>query len=146
MATQQASNYLENKIIDHLFRSGTLAKPTGLWVALFTAAPSDAAGGTEVTGGGYVRVNLPPLDSNWLATQGGTSGVSSGTSGVTSNAVVITYPTPSATWGTITHIGIFDASTAGNLLVWDALNTSRPILNGDPAPSFAPSALTITVA
>lgn len=145
MGTAQASDYLENKLIDHLFRTATFAKPAGLYIALFTGAPTDAAGGVEVTGGAYARVNLAPLDTNWKATQGGTSGASSGTGGVTANAVQITFPAPTANWGTVTHFGIFDAASAGNLLIWDALTAARTILNGDPAPSFAIDALQITV-
>jgi len=141
-----ATNYLENKLADHLFRAATFAKPTALWVGLFTAAPSDAGGGTEVTGGSYARVNLAPSDTNWLATQGGTSGASSGTGGATGNAVVIAYPAPTANWGTITHFAIFDASTAGNPLVWGALSVSRVVNNGDPGPRFLANTLTITVA
>jgi hypothetical protein len=145
MGTAQASDYLENAIVDHLFRSRTFAKPAALYVGLFTAAPSDAGGGTEVTGGGYARVNLPPADANWTATQGGVSGNSSGTSGQTGNASIITFPAPSAAWGTVTHFGIYDAVTGGNLLIWDALTTPRAIANGDPAPTFQANALTITV-
>ena len=145
MGTAQASNYLENKLVDHLFRAASFTKPTGLYVALFTAAPSDAGGGTEVSGGSYARANLAPSDTNWKATQGGTTGASSGTGGATSNAVVITFPVPSANWGTVTHFGIFDATTAGNLLIWDALTTPRTINNGDPAPAFAIDALAVTI-
>lgn len=145
MGTAQASDYLENKIIDHLFRTATFAKPAAIYLALLTAAPSDLGGGTEVAGNSYARVNLPPLDTNWKATQGGTSGASSGTGGVTSNAVAVVFPTPSGNWGTITHYGIFDAATGGNLLIWDALTTPRTVNTGDPGPSFAIDALTITV-
>lgn len=145
MGVAQASDYLENMIIDWLFRTRTPSKPAALYLALFTAAPSDAAGGTEVSGGSYARVNLAPLDTNWNATQGGTTGNSSGTGGSTSNAVAITYPAPTGNWGTITHYGICDAITAGNLLVWDALTASRTILSGDPAPAFAIGAIVITV-
>jgi len=145
MGTAQASDYLENKLIDHLFRTGTFTKPSGLYVALLTAAPSDVGGGTEVTGGSYARVNLAPLDTNWKATQGGTSGVSSGTGGLTSNATAITYPAPTANWGTITHFAIYDAASGGNLLIWDALTAARTVLSGDPAPAFAVDALTITI-
>jgi hypothetical protein len=145
MGTAQASDYLENKLVDHLFRSATFAKPIGNWVALFTAAPSDAGGGTEVAGGSYARVNLAPLDTNWMGTHGTTSGASSGTGGLTSNAVAITFAAPSANWGVVTHFGIFDAASAGNLLIWDALTTPKTINSGDAAPSFAPGALQITV-
>lgn len=145
MGTAQASDYLENKIIDHLFRAATWAKPTLNYIALFTSAPSDSGGGTEVTGGSYARVALNPSDTNWTATQGGTSGNSSGTGGQTSNAVAITFPAPTADWGVITHWAICDASSAGNRIVWDALTASRTVLNGDGAPSFAIGALSITV-
>ena len=140
-----ASNYLENQLVDHLFRAATFAKSTARYVALFTSAPSDAGGGTEVTGGSYARVNLPASDTNWVATQGGTSGASSGTGGVTSNAVAVTYPAPTATWGTATHFGIFDAASGGNLLVWAPLSAARAILSGDPAPIFRAGTLAVTV-
>lgn len=146
MGSAQASDYLENKIIDHLFRTATFAKPSGLWIGLFTAAPSDAGGGTEVSGGSYARVSYAPADANWYATQGGVSGNSSGTSGTTGNSIAITFPTPTGNWGTVTHFGIFDAASGGNLLIWDALTIARTILSGDPAPSFAQNALQIVVA
>jgi hypothetical protein len=153
MGTAQASDFLENMIVDWIFRTRTPAKPTALYLALFTAAPSDAAGGTEVptVNTNYARVNLAPLDTNWLATQGGTSGNSSGTGGQTSNAVAITYGAPTVVgsggvnWGTVTHYAIFDAITGGNLLIWDALTASRTILAGDPAPAFAIGQLQISV-
>jgi hypothetical protein len=145
MGTSQASDYLENLIIDHLFRSRTWPKPTALYAALFTGSPSDAGGGTEVAGGSYARVNLPPSDANWKATQGGTTGNSSGTTGQTSNAVAIVFPSPTADWGTVSYYGIFDAASGGNLLLWDVLTTSRTILAGDPPPSFVIDGLQITV-
>lgn len=141
-----ATNYLENKLVDHVFRAAAFAKPASLYIGLFTAAPSDAGGGTEVTGGGYARVSYPPGDANWTATQGGIVGVSSGTTGATSNAAVVTFATPSADWGTVTHFGIFDAATGGNPLVLGPLTASRDILNGDPPPRFPAGSLTITVA
>ena len=145
MGTAQASDYLENKLVDHLFRTATFAKPAALYVGLFTAAPSDAGGGTEVSGGSYARVNLPPLDTNWGGTHGTTTGASSGTTGMTANKVALVYPSPTANWGTITHFGLFDAVTGGNLLVWDALTTPRTILSGEPPPVFPVDAMTITV-
>jgi hypothetical protein len=143
--TAQASDFLENMIIDWIFRTRTPAKPAALYVALFTAAPSDSGGGTEVTGGSYARVALNPLDTNWNATQGGTTGNSSGTGGATANAVAITYPGPTGNWGTVTHFGIFDAITGGNLLIWDALTASRVINSGDPAPAFSIGGIAITL-
>jgi hypothetical protein len=124
-----ASDYLEVELRKHLFRTGSFTKPTELWVALFTVTPSDSGGGTEVTGGSYARVQRDPLDANWTA--------ASATDGVTDNAAAVTFATPSANWGTVVAFGIFDASTAGNLLVWGPITPNKTINNGDPAPAFA---------
>ena len=132
-----ASDYLENQLILHLFRTGSFTKPTVLGVALFTAAPSDSGGGTEVTGGSYARVNVPPLDANWAAT--------SGTNGTTSNVAAINFGTASASWGTVTHYGIFDATSGGNLLVHGALTASKTVGSGD-AFQISAGGLVITVA
>jgi hypothetical protein len=143
------SDYLKNKLTDHVFRAATFAKPTAVYVGLFTASPTAAGGGTEVTAvaSAYVRQNLPQSDTNWLATQGGTSGNSSGTTGQTKNAVVITYPVPTADWGTvgapIAHYGIYDA-LAGNLLFYGAFTASKVVLNGDQAPVIAVNGMTVT--
>jgi hypothetical protein len=131
------SDYLEVEIRKHIFRTGSFTKPTVLGVALFTAAPSDSGGGTEVSGGSYARVDVPPLDANW-------SGASS-TSGLTDNVSAITFPTATADWGTITHVGIFDATSGGNLLFHGALTASKTVTNGDTF-SFAAGALDITFA
>lgn len=150
------SDFLENKIIDFLLRGqalgvtgGTAAAgtgPTNVYVGLFTANPSDTGGGTEVTGGSYARVTVASNLTNWAGTQAAASTTaSSGTSGTTSNNAAITFPTPSANWGTVTGLGIFDASTAGNLLFWAPLTASKSVNNGDPAPSFAAAALSIQI-
>jgi hypothetical protein len=146
MGVVQASDYLENKLVDHIFRTATFAKPAGIFIALFTVAPTDAGGGTEVAGGSYARVSVPPLDTNWTATQGGTAGPSTGNTGLTSNAVAITYPSPTANWGTVVAFGIFDAAVAGNLLVWDVLTAPRTINSGDGAPLFSIGAMQVTFA
>lgn len=141
------SDYLENKLVDHIFRAQTFTAPTTLHVALFTAAPSDSGGGTEVTGGSYARASVTCSLANWAGTQSaGSTTASSGTGGATSNNGSITFPTPSANWGTVTHFGIFDAGSGGNLLLWGALTASKTINNGDPAPSFAAAALAVTFA
>jgi hypothetical protein len=142
----QMSDYLENKLIDHVFRATSFTMPSALYVALFTAAPSDSGGGTEVTGGSYARVNLAPSVSNWKSTNGTTSGASSGTGGQTSNASIITYPVPSANWGTITHFAIFDAVTTGNMLLWGSLTTPKTVNNGDGAPTWPVDQLAIVFA
>lgn len=126
------SNYLENKIIDWLLRGEAFTPPTGLYVALYTTAPTDAGGGTEVSGGGYSRTNLAPSLTNWSGTQGAASTtVSTGTSGTTSNNVAIDFLAPSASWGTVVAFGILDASTAGNLLFYGTLTASQTINSGD---------------
>lgn len=143
----QMSDYLENKIVDHIFRNRSFSVPTTIYVALYTAAPSDAGGGTEVSGGSYARVQVGPSDTAWTATQGGTpAAASSGTGGLTGNGSAIVFPTPSANWGVITHFGILDAVTSGNLLIWGALTTPKTVNNGDPAPQVNASALTVTFA
>ena len=141
----QASDYLENKLIDHLFRASSFTKPAALHVALFTAAPSDTGGGTEVSGGSYARVQRDPSDTNWTATQGGTTGDSSGTGGATDNAAAITFPAPTANWGLVTHWGIFDAASGGNLLIYGALTVSKTINNGDAAPAFSTGELDVAI-
>jgi hypothetical protein len=150
------SDFLENKLIDWFFRAqaigvtgATAAAGTGpanLYVALFTANPSDTGGGTEVSGGSYARVTVASSLANWAGTQSaGSTTASSGTGGTTSNNNAITFPTPSANWGSITGVGIYDATTAGNLLFWGALGTAKTVNNGDPAPSFAAAALTVQI-
>ena len=137
------SDYLENKIIDWLFRGQTFTPPATLYVALFKVAPSDTGGGTEVTGGSYARVGVTSSLANWAGTQSaGSTVASSGTGGTTSNNAAITFPAPTANWGSIVAFGIFDAATGGNLLIYGTLNTAKTVNNGDAAPSFPAAALT----
>jgi hypothetical protein len=140
------SNFLTNKLIDFVMRGQTYTPPTSVFVALATTSGSAAACGTEVTGGAYARVSVTSSLANWAGTQGATTTVaSSGTSGQTSNNATITFPAPTANWGTVVEFCMFDASSGGNLLWRAALTTSKTINNGDAAPSFAISALTWTV-
>ena len=132
------SDYLEGQVRAHVFRTASFTKPSALWIALFTAAPSDSGGGTEVAGGSYARVQRDPLDANWTA--------ASATDGKTDNAAAITFPAPSAGWGVVTHFGIFDASSGGNLLFHGALTVAKTINASDPAPSFGIAALSVTFA
>jgi hypothetical protein len=129
------SDYCEQQLIKHLFRTGSFTKPTVIAIGLYTAAPSDAGGGTEVTGGAYARQTLNPLDANWTDPT---------TTGTTDNASAITFPTATANWGTITHVGIFDAASAGNLLFWGALTQSKVVNSGDTF-SFAIGALDVQI-
>jgi hypothetical protein len=110
-----------------------------LYWALFTAAPSDAGGGTEVSGGAYARVARAPLDANYSA--------ASGTDGATDNVAAVTFPAPSgANWGVVTHFGLFDRLTGGNLLMWAALTVAKTVNDGDPAPQFSAGAIDAVIA
>lgn len=138
------SDYLENKLIDFLLRGQAFTAPATVYVGLLTATPSDAGGGTEVTGGSYARVAVTSSLANWAGTQSaGSTTASTGTGGTTSNNGAITFPAPTANWGTVVAFGLYDAASAGNLLYWSALTTNKTINNGDAAPSFAAGALTI---
>lgn len=150
------SDFAENKILDWFFRAqaigitgATAAAGTGpatLYVALLTAAPSDTGGGTEVTGGSYARVAVTSSLANWAGTQSAASTTAStGTGGTTSNNGAITFPAPTANWGVVTHVGVYDATSAGNLLFWTALTVSKTVNNGDAAPSFAAASLTFQI-
>lgn len=139
------SDYLENKLIDQIFRNTAYTFPTTLYFGLLTAAPSDTGGGTEVSGNNYARVAVTASTTNFAGTQSaGSTTASSGTGGTTSNNGAINFPTPSGTWGTVTHFGIYDASTSGNLLFWGVLTTSKTINTNDVV-SFAAAALTVQI-
>lgn len=141
------SDYLENQLVDHIFRTATFAKPAAIHLALFTTLQDDAGtAGVEVTGGAYARVDMAQGDAGHNGTHGTTTGVSSGTGGATSNAADLTFPVPTANWGTITGIGVYDAATGGNLLFHSALTVSKTVNNGDPAPKFLATNLTTTLA
>lgn len=140
------SDYLENKLIDAMFRNVAFTPSATLHFGLLTAAPSDSGGGTEVSGGSYARVAVTGNSTNFANTQNSGTGVSSGTGGLTQNLTAITFPAPTANWGVVTHFAIYDAASAGNLLFHAALAASKTINNGDPAPSFGAGAFTYTEA
>jgi len=109
------SNYLETKILDHVFGGTAYTAPSTLYVALFTSDPGDGNSGTEVSGGGYTRQTVT------FTTTGAT----------TSNDSAVEYATATANYGTVSHIGIYDASSAGNLLAHASLTSSKTIETGD---------------
>ncbi len=137
------SNYLENKLVDAFLRGQAYTMPATVYVALATTAGSDAACGTEVTGGSYARVAVTSSLANWAGTQGaGTTVASTGTGGTTSNNAAVTFPAPTANWGSVTEFCVLDASSGGNLLFRAALSAAKTINNGDAAPSFGIGSLT----
>lgn len=123
------SDFLENELLDHVFRNSAYSQPATVYVALYTAAPSDSGGGTEVSTGSYARTAV-------------TFGAASG--GAIANSGAVTFPQATGNWGTITHFGIFDASSSGNLLAWAALSASKVVNSGDTA-EFAVGDLDITL-
>lgn len=139
------TDYLENKIIDWLLRGQAYTPPATVYIGLLTAAPSDSAAGTEVSGGSYARVAVTSNATNWNSSDGDNDAASTGSDGTTENDVGITFPAPTANWGSVTHFGLYDAASGGNLLIWSALTTAKTINNGDAAPSFAVGALSFQV-
>lgn len=111
------TNFLENEVLDHVLGTGAYTMPS-VFVGLFTVAPTDAGGGTEVTGGSYAR-------------QAATFSAASG--GASSNSADINFPTATANWGTIVALALHDASSAGNMLMWGDLTASKTINNGTQA-------------
>jgi len=112
----EMSNYLENALINVTLRATAYTAPTTVYVALYTTDPTDADTGTEVTGGSYARQSVT---------------FAAPSNGVTTNSADVTFPTCTLAWGTVTHIGIRDASTAGNLLYHTPLDASKTIDLGD---------------
>ncbi len=125
----QATNYLENKIAEHVFGGSAYTAPSTLYVALFTSAPSDTGSGTEVSGGSYTRMAMAFT-------------VSSDTASNTSN---VEFPKATASWGTVTHFAIYDASSSGNMLCYGTLPASKAVASGDTL-RFNAGELDITVA
>ena len=112
------SDYLEDKVLDHVFGGNAYTAPTTLYVALYTVAPTDTGGGTEVSGGGYVRKTA-------AFTVSGTNPTTA------SNSAAVEYPTATANYGTVVAVGIFDALSGGNLLAYANLDTSKVVSTGD---------------
>lgn len=112
----EMSNYLENALINATLRNTSYTSPTTVYVALYTSDPTDADTGTEISGGSYARQSV-------------TFGAPS--NGVSTNNASVTFPTATGNWGTITHIGLRDALTAGNLLYHTPLDASKTVNTSD---------------
>jgi hypothetical protein len=109
------TNDAETLVLQWLFTTGSATRPTAWYVGLFTAAPSDTGGGTEVSGNAYVREAVTFTVSGDLATNGS----------------AIEWPTATGNWGSITHIAVFDAATSGTMLLHGELATAKTISTGD---------------
>ena len=123
------SDFLELEVLDHVFGAAAYTAPVTIYVGLWTAALADASTGStanEVSGGSYARVAVTNNATNFPAASAGAK----------SNGTAVTFPAATASWGTVTHVGLLDAASAGNLLAWADLTTSKTISSGDTA-SFA---------
>lgn len=126
----EMSNYLENALINATLRNTAFTSPTTVYLALYTSDPTDADTGTECSGSGYARQAI-------------TFGAPS--NGVSTNSAAIEYAQAGDSWGTITHVGIRDALTTGNLLYHTALDASKTIATGDVF-RVAAGSLSVTLA
>jgi hypothetical protein len=123
------SNFLENALINATLRNTTYTSPATVYVALFTTDPTDAGTGTQVTGGSYARISVAfnaPAD------------------GVCTNSSAVIFNQATDNWGTISHIGLHDAVTTGNLLFHTVLDSSKAIATDDVF-QIASGNLTVTL-
>jgi len=126
------SDHAENLLLNYLMTGTSVTRPTNWYVALYTGAPSDAGGGTELSGSGYARQTID-FD------------VATGTGGTTDNSADVVFTAAGGDWGTITHIGIHDAATSGNLLWHGAMSTSKTVTDGDSL-QFSAGNVDLTIA
>jgi hypothetical protein len=112
----ELSDYLENKLLDHVLRGTSYTSPTTVFMGLYTSDPGDGNSGTECTGGAYARQIVS---------------VTTATGGIVTSSADVTFPQATDNWGTISHIGLLDAITSGNLLMHTPLTTSKAIELGD---------------
>lgn len=128
---------VEQALLDHFLTDPAYTPPATMYIGLSTTTPTEAGGNfTEPSGGSYARVSTAAAD--WSA--------ATGTAPATkTNTATKTFTTASATWSSgsnMTHFGLFDASSAGNLLCWGLLGTAKPVISGDTA-SFGAGALVL---
>jgi hypothetical protein len=132
------SNYLEKALNDHVLGGPDFPRPATVHFALFTGVSDGEAGSvTQVSGGSYARAAVTNDSTNFPGAHA--------TSGLKTNGTVITFPTATASWGTVTHWGVYDAASGGNLLYWGTLTASRTISTGD-TPRFNTGEFSITFA
>lgn len=125
------SNYAEDLVLDWLFTTGSATRPTAWYVALYTVAPGESGGGTEVSGNGYERTAV-------------TFSVSGTAPTLATNSGAVEFPAATANWGTIVAAAVFDAQTAGNMLAFGDLTTQKTIQSGDVL-RFAAGEIDITL-
>ena len=126
------SDHAENLLLNYLMTTDSVTRPTAWYLALFTAAPSDSGGGTEVSGNGYSRKTIA-------------FSTASGTGGTTSNSGDVSFTASGGSFGTVSHVGIFDAASSGNLLWHGAMTASKTIADGDTL-EFSTGNVDLTIA
>jgi hypothetical protein len=109
------SDYLENAVLGYVFSGASFSQPGTKYLALYTTAPTDAGGGTELSGSAYARQSCAFTTTGAQAT----------------NSSAVEWPTATGSWGTVVAVGVFDASSSGNLLAWNNLTASKTISTGD---------------
>ena len=130
------SDYLENELLDHVFKVGAYTQPTNLYIALCKSTIADDDTGAtlpaEVSGGAYARKKC----NTWATAS----------AGATSNNIAITYAEATANWGTVTDFAVVDSGTAaqGNMLAYGKLTTAKKIGTGDTA-KFATGDIDVTL-
>lgn len=127
------SNYLEEQLLNWFFRGASFTPPDPVYISLHTADPTDA-GGSEVTGTNWTNYARVAMQTDNVATQWAAATTEGGGGYLTDNTAIIDFGTATVTptQSDITHAGIYDASTAGNLLFHGALGTTKPVTDGDP--------------
>lgn len=124
------TDYMEKAVLNAFCGNGSPLASTSVWVGLYTAAPSDASGGTEATGGNYARKS---------------SGAWTSATALIANTATVTFATATGTWGgSITHFALLDDSSTGNMIAWATLTAARTIVTNDVA-IFAVGSMTIAL-
>jgi len=110
------SDYAENKVLDVLGANATFTAPSNVYLGLSTGSLGDDDSGTELTGNNYSRVSVS---------------FGAAASGTMSNDAAIEFAAATGSWGSVSHWGLYDASSAGNLLVHGSFTTAKTIASGD---------------
>lgn len=144
------SNYAENKILEISTGKTAWSKPE-VWAALYTVAPTDSTGGTEVAGGSYTRIKVSDTTNSVFGAasagtiaNNGTYNSSSSTTLSSGGTGVITFPKATASWGTVVAVALLDASSSGNVLWYGSLTNSKTI-DIDDTVSFAANDLQLSL-
>lgn len=127
--------YAELAVLEHIVGKSSFTMPSGPYLALFTVAPTheNGTGGTEASLGNYARITCP--GSNW----------GNAAAGAIANTSAVEFAECSGTnWGTMNGFALFDAITAGNMIIWGEITTPKDINIGDTA-KFAIGELDVTL-